>query len=44
VALVPGVRRLEPRSRITAYLDPRHLFLFDQDGRLAAADPSPKAA
>jgi glycerol transport system ATP-binding protein len=44
VALVPGVRRLEPRSPITAYLDPRRLFLFDADGRLAAADPAQKAA
>jgi len=44
VALVPGVRRLEPKSQVTAYLDPRHLFLFDRDGRLAAADPTPKAA
>jgi glycerol transport system ATP-binding protein len=44
VALVPGVRRLEPKSRVTAYLDPRHLFLFDVNGRLAAAGPAPKAA
>ncbi len=44
VALVPGVRRLEPKSPVTAYLDPRHLFLFDADGRLAAADPTQKAA
>jgi len=38
VALVPGVRRLEPGSAVTACLDPRHLFLFDETGRLAAAD------
>lgn len=38
VALVPGVKRLEPGSQVTAYLDPRHLFLFDANGRLAAAD------
>jgi len=44
VALVPGVRRLEPKSPVTAYLDPRRLFLFDADGRLAAADPAQKAA
>jgi glycerol transport system ATP-binding protein len=44
VALVPGVRRLEPKSMVTAYLDPRHLFLFDADGRLAAVDPTQKAA
>jgi glycerol transport system ATP-binding protein len=38
VALVPGVKRLEPGSPVTAFLDPRHLFLFDETGRLAAAD------
>jgi glycerol transport system ATP-binding protein len=38
VALVPGVKRLEPGSAVTAWLDPRHLFLFDGTGRLAAAD------
>ncbi len=44
VALVPGVKRLEPGSQVTAYLDPRHLFLFDGGGRLVAADRSQKAA
>ncbi|MCC2654089.1 MAG: transporter ATP-binding protein [Microvirga sp.] len=44
VALVPGVRRLEPKSPATAYIDPRRLFLFDADGRLAAADSAQKAA
>jgi glycerol transport system ATP-binding protein len=44
VALVPGVRRLEPKSAVTAYIDTRHLFLFDAAGRLAAADPAQKAA
>jgi glycerol transport system ATP-binding protein len=44
VALVPGVRRLEPKSPVTAYLDPQRLFLFDAEGRLAAADPTQKAA
>ena len=38
VALVPGVRRLEPGTAVTAYLDPRRVFLFDADGRFAAAD------
>jgi glycerol transport system ATP-binding protein len=38
VALAPGVRRLEPGSAVTAYLDPRSLFLFDETGRFAAAD------
>lgn len=44
VALVPGVRRLEPRSGVTAYVDPRHLFLFDAAGRLVVTDPTQKAA
>ena len=44
IALVPGVRRLEPKSAVTAYIDPRHLFMFDAAGRLAAADSAQKAA
>lgn len=44
VALVPGVKRLEPGSPITVYLDPRHLFLFDGMGRLAASDSVQRAA
>jgi glycerol transport system ATP-binding protein len=36
VSLVPGVRRLEPGSSVVAHLDPRHLFLFDEAGRLAS--------
>jgi len=38
VALSAGVRRLEPGASVTAYLDPARLFLFDEAGRLAAAD------
>jgi len=38
VALVPGIRRLEPGSTVTATLDPRRLFVFDASGRLAAAE------
>jgi glycerol transport system ATP-binding protein len=38
VALSAGVRRLEPGAAVTAYLDPARLFLFDEAGRLAAAD------
>jgi glycerol transport system ATP-binding protein len=38
VALVPGVRRPDPGSDVTAYLDPRRIFLFDGSGRLAASD------
>jgi len=37
VALVPGVRRLEPGSGVVAYLDPSRVFLFDEAGRLAAS-------
>ncbi len=37
IALVPGVRRLEPGQAVTAWLDPRRLFLFDDSGGLAAA-------
>ncbi|MFC1457032.1 ABC transporter ATP-binding protein [Microvirga arabica] len=44
VSLVPGVRRLDPGATITAYLDPRHLFLFDSAGRLVAAGTEQKAA
>ena len=44
VALVPGVKRLEPGSSITAYLDPKHLFLFDRTGRLAATEAAQRAA
>ncbi len=44
VALVPGVRRLEPKAPVTAYIDPRHLFLFDAAGRLTGAGAAQKAA
>jgi glycerol transport system ATP-binding protein len=44
IALVPGVKRLEPGSAVTATLDPRHRFLFDGSGRLAAADVAQQAA
>jgi glycerol transport system ATP-binding protein len=38
VAQVSGVRRLEPGSAVTIYPDPRHLFVFDEAGRLRAAE------
>ena len=38
VALVPGVKRLEPGSTVTLYLDQSDVFLFDASGRLVAAD------
>jgi glycerol transport system ATP-binding protein len=44
VSLMPGVRRWEPGTPVTAYLNPRHLFLFDQTGSLAAAGTAQKAA
>jgi len=44
VALVPGVRRWEPGTPVTAYVNPRHLFLFDRDGRLTAAGTAQEAA
>jgi glycerol transport system ATP-binding protein len=37
VALVHGVHRYEPGARVDAYLDPRHLFVFDRAGHLAVA-------
>jgi glycerol transport system ATP-binding protein len=43
IALVPGVRRLEPGAAVTAWLDPARIFLFDAAGGLAAAAPA-KAA
>ncbi|MCV9940235.1 ABC transporter ATP-binding protein [Boseaceae bacterium BT-24-1] len=43
IALVPGVRRLEPGTAVTAWLDPARIFLFDAAGSLAAAAPA-KAA
>ncbi len=38
IALLPGVRRLEPGTAVTAWLDPRHALLFDAAGRTAALD------
>jgi glycerol transport system ATP-binding protein len=44
VAQLPGVHRLEPTTPITVYLDPQRLFLFDAEGRLAAAPTIARAA
>src|SRR3954451_22404738 len=38
VAQVPRVRRLEPGAAVTVHVDPRHLLVFDEAGRLQAAD------
>ncbi|WP_207099588.1 ABC transporter ATP-binding protein [Paracoccus shandongensis] len=43
VGLVPGVRRL-PQGPVTVWLDPAHVYLFDQGGRLARAAPYARAA
>jgi glycerol transport system ATP-binding protein len=37
VALVQGVRRYEPGQMVEAFLQPRHLFVFDGNGRLRVA-------
>jgi glycerol transport system ATP-binding protein len=44
VALVPGVKRLEPGSPVTGFLDPRRLFLFHESGRLAGTGLAQQAA
>ena len=44
VALLPGIRRLEPGSAVSASVDTRHLVVFDGAGRIAAADLSRQAA
>ena len=43
VGLVPGVRRLA-QGPLTLWLDPAHIYLFDQGGRLARAAPYAQAA
>ncbi len=44
VSLMPGVRRWEPGTSVTAHVNPRHLFVFDRTGRLAATGMAQKAA
>ena len=44
VALAPGVRRYEPGQRIDVFLDPRRVFAFAADGRIAAAADQALAA
>jgi glycerol transport system ATP-binding protein len=36
VGLVHGVQRLDPGTELSIWLDPAHVYLFDEDGRLAA--------
>jgi glycerol transport system ATP-binding protein len=38
VALIPGVKRLEPGASVTLYLNAGDVFLFDDNDRLVAAD------
>ncbi len=44
VSLMPGVRRWEPGASVTAYVNPRHLFVFDRTGHLVATSVAQKAA
>lgn len=44
VLLAGGIHRYEPGAPITAYVDPKHLFIFDSEGRLAAVPERSKAA
>ncbi|MCE0503942.1 MULTISPECIES: ABC transporter ATP-binding protein [unclassified Roseivivax] len=44
VGLVHGVRALTPGQGLTAYLDPAHVYLFDDTGALKQAAPYSEAA
>ncbi len=44
VGLVEGVHDLTPGQELTLWLDPAHVYLFDDAGRLAAAAPYAMAA
>ncbi len=44
VAVTRGVLEVEPGERIECFIDPRRLFVFGHDGRLAAAPPLVMAA
>lgn len=44
VALSAGVRRYEPGQKIDVFLDPRRLFAFAEDGRIAAVADQALAA
>ena len=37
VALLPGIKSVEPGQRLKLYLDPAQFYLFTQDGQLAWA-------
>ena len=44
VGLVAGVQRLPAGAPVTVWLDPAHVYLFDEAGRLARAAPYARAA
>jgi glycerol transport system ATP-binding protein len=44
IALTHGVRDMAPGLEMNVFVEPRHLYLFDGDGRLAAAAPYAQAA
>jgi glycerol transport system ATP-binding protein len=44
VGLVHGVEDLAPGTTVTVWLDPAHIYLFGQDGRLVAPAPYAMAA
>jgi len=44
VGLVHGVHQLEAGSKVSIWLDPAHVYLFDAEGRLAAPAPYAMAA
>ncbi|TBN42003.1 ABC transporter ATP-binding protein [Paracoccus subflavus] len=44
VGLVPGVQTLPAGAPLTLWLDPAHIYLFDEGGRLARAAPYARAA
>jgi glycerol transport system ATP-binding protein len=44
VGLVHGVEDLAPGTTVNVWLDPAHVYLFGQDGRLVAPAPYAKAA
>ncbi len=44
VGLVEGVHRLQPGSQISVWLDPAHIYIFDEAGALAATAAYARAA
>ncbi len=36
IALVHGVRAVEPGDNVNVYLDPRHMYMFGEGGQLVA--------